>query len=181
MFIAILGRQPQLGIAEIERVYGSKNVSVFSRETVKFNADIFDIQRFGGVMKAGKIAIEIPSERWSDIHQAILKHYIDKWSSYDGKITLGISVYDMRVDKRDIQKTGIILKQKLKNSGASLRIVPNQDIALTTATSHHNKLGLSDNKVELIIVRGDNKSVIVAESTGSQNITAYANRYILTI
>lgn len=176
MFIAILGRQPQLGIAEIERVYGSKNVSVFSRETVKFNTDKFDIQRFGGVMKAGKIAIEIPSERWSDIHQAILKHYIDKWSGYDGKITLGISVYDMRVDKRDIQKTGIILKQKLKNSGASLRIVPNQDIALTTATSHHNKLGLSDNKVELIIVRGDNKSVIVAESTGSQNITAYANR-----
>jgi tRNA (guanine10-N2)-dimethyltransferase len=55
-------------------------------------------------------------------------------------------------------------------------MIPNNDTALNTATSHHNKLGLSNNKVELLVVRARNGRVIVAESTGAQNITAYTKR-----
>ncbi|HZJ34417.1 MAG TPA: methyltransferase domain-containing protein, partial [Candidatus Angelobacter sp.] len=101
---------------------------------------------------------------------------INKWSSFEGKITLGISAYNFNIDAREVQKAGIILKQKLKKSGISLRLVPNLEPALSTATSHHNKLGLALNKVELIIVRTNENKVIIAESTGSQNITAYAKR-----
>ncbi|NCS83129.1 hypothetical protein GW746_01805, partial [Candidatus Saccharibacteria bacterium] len=87
----------------------------------------------------------------------------------------GISAYGFSVSERDVQKAGIILKSRLKKAGVSMRLVPNQDVALSSATSHHNKLGLSENKVELLIVRGSD-DIIIAESTGAQHITSLAAR-----
>ena len=63
-----------------------------------------------------------------------------------------------------------------RSKGVSLRLIPNAELALNTATSHHNKLGLSNNHVELLVVRSASGKVIVAESIGAQNITAYARR-----
>jgi tRNA (guanine10-N2)-dimethyltransferase len=176
MYIAILGRQPQLGTAELERVFGGKAVKPISPQTVTIDCDSFEIQNFGGVPKAGKIIFELPRGDWNQISQKIIQFYSNKWSSFDGKITLGISVYDLNISAREVQKTGIILKQKLKKSDVSLRLVPNTESALNTAVSHHNKLGLSNNKVELLIVHANDGSAIIAESTGAQNITAYARR-----
>jgi tRNA (guanine10-N2)-dimethyltransferase len=176
MYIAILGRQPELGIAELERVFGGTAITPVSPQTASINSDTFDIQRFGGVPKAGKVIIELPCGDWHQISQRIVQHYSDKWSSFEGKITLGISAYDLNTNPREVQKTGIILKQKLKKSGVSLRLVPNTESALNTAVSHHNKLGLSNNKIELLIVGIAGGRTIVAESTGAQNITAYAKR-----
>ena len=176
MHIAILGRQPELGIAELERVFGGHSVTLPTPQIALVDCDDFNIQKFGGVPKAGKVIIELPKADWHQISQRIIQHYVSKWSSYEGKITLGLSVYDFSTNPREVQKTGIILKQKLKKSGTSLRLVPNTDIALNTATSHHNKLGLAANKVELLVVRANDGRAFVAESTGSQNITAYARR-----
>ena len=64
----------------------------------------------------------------------------------------------------------------MKKTGVSLRLIPNTECSLNSATSHHNKLGLSDNKIELIIIRTNDNKAVIAESTGSQNITAYAKR-----
>lgn len=176
MYIAILGRQPSLGIAELERVFSGKSINVICSQAVTIDCDSFDIQRFGGAPKAGKIIAEINNSNWHQTSQAIVQHYTNKWSSFDGKITLGISVYGFKITSREVQKTGIILKQKLKKYGTSLRLIPNTEIALNSATSHHNKLGLSPNKVELIIVRSTDNRAFIAESTGAQNITAYAKR-----
>lgn len=174
MYIAILGRQPAISIAELERLYG--DVRWFSEGSALIKTDHVDVQRLGGTQKAGRVISEINLGDWRRASMEIVQHYSKAWASYEGKITLGISAYGFgNVDTRDIQKTGLILKNKLKGSNASLRLVPNQEPALSTATSHHNKLGLADNKVELIVVRGT-KGIIVAESTGSQNITALAAR-----
>jgi len=176
-YIAILGRQPALGIAELERVFGGKVVKPISPTAALINSDQdFDIQQFGGVLKAGKVIAELPRSDWHQISQKIVQFYTNEWSTFEGKITLGISVYNSPVGGREVQKTGIILKQKLKKYGVSLRLVPNPEPALSTATSHHNKLGLSPNKVELIVARGTDGKVVIATSTGSQNITAYARR-----
>ena len=175
-YIAILGRQPALGIAELERVFGGRAVQPLSSLSAVINTDSFEVQQFGGVLKAGKIIAELPKSDWHQVSQKIVQYYTNEWSTFEGKITLGISVYNSPVGGREVQKTGIILKQKLKKYGVSLRLVPNPEPALSTATSHHNKLGLSPNKVELIVSRATNGRVIIAESTGSQNITAYARR-----
>ena len=174
MYIALLGRQPELSIAELERVF--PKVSWYSAQTALVDAkQDFDVQKLGGTQKAGRVAFELQSNDWRKVSDAIVRHYSKSWAKAEGKITLGISVYDFQVAPRDVQKVGLVLKSALKKSGVSLRLVPNQDQALSSATSHHNKLGLSANKVELMIVRGKT-SVMVAESIGSQNITALAAR-----
>jgi len=176
MYIALLGRQPALGIAELERVFGGGAITPLSNLAALVRSDTFEVQDLGGTLKAGRVLLDLPSTDWRAASQKIVHQLAKDWASFDGKITLGISAYDFTISPRDVQKVGITLKQVLKKSGVSMRLVPNVDNALSTATSHHNKLGLSDNKKELLIVRSKNGRVIVAESTGAQNITAYARR-----
>ena len=177
MHIAILGRQPAISIAELERVYG--DVSWFSDISALVqtpaDADYIDIQRLGGSQKAGKVVLQVPGRDWRAASVKIVQHYAKAWAKKEGKVTLGISAYGFKEGPRDIQKTGIVLKSKLKPTGTSLRLIPNQESVLSTATSHHNKLGLSDNKIELIVVLGQS-GIVIAESTGAQNITALAAR-----
>ncbi len=174
MFIAILGRQPALGIAELERLYD--NVTWFSNESAVIDTPRLDFERLGGSQKAGRIIAELPRGDWLSASRKIVQIYTREWHDRSGKLTLGISAYGCNVSAREVQKTGLILKAKLKSAGPSLRLVPNAEAALSTATSHHNKLGLSDNKIELIVVRNKNGSIVIAESIGAQNITAYARR-----
>lgn len=175
MQIVILGRQPELGVAELERRYGAENVKWLSSVSALVDSDSIDVNQLGGSVKSGEVIFE-GRGNWRDISQKLVRHYQDLWSSRSGKITLGISAYDFGVSAREVQKTGIILKSKLKQAGVSLRLVPNDEPALSSATSHHNKLGLSDNKIELLAVRAANGKVVIAESTGAQNITALARR-----
>lgn len=176
MYIAILGRQPALGMAELEHLYGGDKTAWFSDFSATVKTDSLSIEQLGGTQKAGRVVIELPASDWHRVSQKIVQAYVQAWTGFEGKITLGISVYGFKIDAREVQKTGIILKQKLKKQNVSLRLIPNAEPALNTATAHHNKLGLSNNKVELIIVKGGNGTIVVAESTGAQNITALAKR-----
>jgi tRNA G10 N-methylase Trm11 len=175
MYITILGRQPALGIAELERVYGAESVRWFSDSSAIVENDNFDFERVAGSQKAGRIVSELRGD-WRKVSMKLVNAYAHAWQDHEGKITLGISAYGFDVSPRDVQKTGIILKKKLKEASVSLRLIPNTDASLSTATSHHNKLGLSDNHVELLVVKAGNGNVVIAESVGSQNITALAAR-----
>ena len=181
MFIATLGRQPEISFAELEAVFGRQNVQAATHDIATIDADDIDLSILGGTTKIAKVitthnyANKRDSDLFTDISRQITNHYTDKWRSVDHKITLGISTYGFNIPPRAVQKTGIILKGSLKKSGVSLRLIPNIESALSTAVSHNNKLGLSDNKVELIIVK-TKTSVIIAESRGAQNITAYTRR-----
>lgn len=173
MYITILGRQAALGLAELERVHGS--VRRYATHAALLETAP-DVQRLGGSLKAGRVVLRVPSQQWPRVHTKIIQHYTDQWRNSEQKITLGISAYNIKVSPRDLQRTAITLKKNLKSHGVSLRSIPNSSSELNTATSHHNKLGLSPYKVELLIFGGDDGSLIVAESTGAQNITALAAR-----
>lgn len=176
MYIALLGRQPELSIAELERLFTTVEWFSPSSALIKTSDNTaIDIQKLGGSQKLGTVALTLPTTNWRSISQAIVRHYSDTWSNEQGKITVGISVYDDIVSPREVQKVGLTLKAALKKAGVTVRLVPNQEQALSTATSHHNKLGLSPNKVELLVIIGQQQT-IVAESTGAQNITALAAR-----
>lgn len=164
-----------LGIAELERLHGAKAVKWFSNESAVIDTAEFDFERLGGSLKAGKVIMQL-NGNWRDASDAIVEHYISAWAGASHKITLGISAYGFKTTNRDVQKTGIVLKQKVKKSGTSLRLVPNDYPALNTAASHHNKLGLAPNKVEILAVRAGNGAIMIAESVGAQNITSFAAR-----
>jgi tRNA G10 N-methylase Trm11 len=168
-----LGRQPELSLAELEQRFGA--VQPFSPIAAIVETDEFDIQTLGGTVKAGRVIAELESANWPRLSRDVAARYAKQLASGDGKLTLGISVYGRDVAPRDVQRTGLTLKQALKKHGRSVRLVPNDEAALSTATSHHNKLGLSANKLELLVVYGPS-SVIIAESIGTQNITALAAR-----
>ncbi len=181
MYIAILGRQPDISIAELVSVYGREHVSQITPAIAKIDAASVDLSTLGGTIKYGQITDELPvsshsnRSRFLAASHHIINSYSNKWQNSDRKITLGISAYNFDLPPRDIQKTGLLLKSKLKKTSASLRLIPNTETALSTATSHNNKLGLSPAKVELLIINTAN-SVIIAESCGAQNITAYTKR-----
>lgn len=176
MYIAILGRQPDIGMAELERRYRPEAVHWFSPVTATIDTPHIAVDQLGGTVKAGKVVSRLPRGDWRQTSQNIIKVYSDNWSDYTGKITLGVSAYGFDISPREVQKIGIIIKKNLKQKGVSLRLVPNSEPALNSATSHHNKLGLSANKVELLIINSEKNGIIVAESVGAQNITALARR-----
>jgi tRNA G10 N-methylase Trm11 len=176
MHIAILGRQPALGMGELESLYGSDDVRWFSDQSAIIATSSFSIDHLGGTQKAGRMVAQLSQGDWRRASVKIVQTYLKEWGGFEGKLTLGISAYGFDVSPREVQKTGIILKQKLKTSGVSLRLIPNDEPAISSAASHHNKLGLANNKKELIVVRSRSGKIIIAESIGAQNITAYALR-----
>lgn len=172
--VCILGRQPELSLAELEQRFGSPNLRPLSDVAAVVSADDFDIQRLGGVQKAGRVIAELEPADWQRLSRDITQRYARELHG-EGKLTLGISVYGRDVSARDVGRTGLVLKSALKKQGRSVRLIPNDGPALSNATSHHNKLGLSPNKVELMVVYAKD-SVFIAESIGAQNITALAAR-----
>lgn len=175
MLIAILGRQPKLSLAELESYFGSNKVKVFSENIALVDSDEANINYFGGVMKFAKADFEISISSINQIITKIVDFYSKDLAQVEGKITLGLSFYGEKLlNPFQLQKIGLRIKSKLRKSN-SIRLIPNQELTLSTATSHHNKLGLSDKKVELIIIN-DGSRLIIGKSLGAQNITAYANR-----
>lgn len=176
MYIAILGRQPALGMAELEHLYGTGKTRWFSDLSACIDDEAFSLNHLGGAQKAGRVTLELKNGTWHDVSTKIIQAYGHTWSRFEGKLTVGISAYGFNTSARDVQKTGIILKQRLKKNNVNIRLIPNIEPALNSATSHHNKLGLSHNKQELIIVKARNGRILIAESIGAQNITAYTRR-----
>lgn len=173
-YISLLGRQPELSLAELEQVFGT--VTPIGDIAATFeSATAPDIQRLGGSVKLGEVVAEFDISEWVKISRKIVQYYTDHLRSFDGKVTIGISVYGKDINPRDVQRTGIALKSSLKKQTVSMRLIPNDGSSLSTATSHHNKLGLSPNKIEILVFYGK-KRVFIAESLGTQNITALAAR-----
>ena len=181
MYIALLGRQPEISIAELAAVFGADCVNRISQQFAEVQTSQFDITTLGGTVKCAKVITELPASRTDKTSllaasRFITQHYQAKWAHSPHKITLGLSAYNLAVGARDVQKTGLILKSSLKKSGTSLRLIPNDQPALSTATAHNNKLGGSPYKVELLLIKTTDRRLIIAESRGVQNITAYTRR-----
>jgi len=181
MYIALLGRQPEISLAELAAVFGADCVNRISQQFAKVQTSQFGITTLGGTVKCAKVITELPASRTDKASllaasRFITQHCQAKWAHSPHKITLGLSAYGLAVSARDIQKTGLILKSSLKKSGTSLRLIPNDQPALSTATAHNNKLGTSPHKVELLLVKTTDRRLVIAESRGVQNITAYTRR-----
>ncbi len=181
MYIALLGRQPEISLAELAAVFSADCVHRISQQFAEVQTSDFDITTLGGTIKCAKVITELPASRTDKASllaasRFITQHYHTKWAHSPHKITLGLSAYSLNVTARDVQKTGLILKSSLKKSGTSLRLIPNDQLALSTATAHNNKLGGSLHKVELLLVKTTDRRLIIAESRGVQNITAYTRR-----
>ncbi len=158
MFIAVLGREPKISLAELEAFFGSDNVSPLSPQLATVKSDHFPIERLGGTIKAGKILDSPLIETLAALPE--------------GKITLGFSDYSAQASARSANTQALKLKSILKRHNRSVRIIPNNATpTLSSATSHHNQLGEKPRHIEVISF-----GKLTALSIGTQNISAYAER-----
>lgn len=156
-YLAVLGRQPEISLAELEAIFS--RVNRFRPGLATFFADSTpDIARLGGSLKLAEELDAEPLEFLQNLPE--------------GKITLGVSDYSEHASPRKAQGEALKLKKILTRHGRSVRVVENKTATLSTATSLHNGLsGAKPNKVELILVDKTWWKVI-----GVQDIDAYAKR-----
>ncbi len=156
-YLAVLGRQSELSLAELESLFS--DVQQISAELATFTANFVpNIDFLGGSLK---LAVEL-EQKPLDFLQNL----------QDGKITFGLSDYSRTASTKTVTAEALKLKKILVRHGRSVRIVENKTAVLSTATSLHNGLsGKNARKVELIKTSHGYFRVI-----GVQDIDAYARR-----
>ncbi|GAC1392559.1 MAG: TRM11 family methyltransferase [Candidatus Saccharimonadales bacterium] len=174
--LCILGRQPSLGLAELESLYGHAEITPLGDSAIINSAvETIEYDRLGGVMKAGQIIGSLPTTNWHDI-VSYLKSATHSYlpSNSHGKIQLGLSTYGTPIKAATINRSLLDIKKTIKNSGRSIRIIPNKDSDLNTAQVLHNQL-TGPNGVELLLcIKG--RRTIIAKTYHIQNIEDYAAR-----
>lgn len=158
IFMLILGREPKLSLVELEALFGSENVKKVAPEIAFIETKSLNLEHLGGSIKAGQILEESVTDFLAKLPE--------------GKITLGISDYSAKANKRTSWALALKYKNLLKRRGRNVRLIPNNDgPILSSAASHHNQLGEKLNHIEILKFNNH-----FALSIGTQNITAYAKR-----
>ena len=180
-YLAVLGRQPEISIAELEAISClewhqtsfSDRVAVTRRHgdgalvlalpgsgcpSKDVSMPFLQIDRLGGTLKMAVELEQTPLEYLSGLPE--------------GKITIGLSDYSEKASRKTASMEALKLKKILVRHGRSVRVVENREAVLSTATSLHNGLsGRNPRKVELIKLNDEWYRVI-----GVQDIDAYAKR-----
>ena len=173
MVICILGRQPAIGIAELEALYGAQNVRPVGNVAATVETDV-DFSRLGGSIKAGQVFATIPGTNPQKAFSWLSKNITELAGNIDGKLKLGVSLYGLSMPPAKINGNVLSLKKILRNSGLSVRTVPNTEAALNSAQTYHNKLTGSLG-CEILLVR-DGDDTIIATATNVQDIDSYTLR-----
>lgn len=175
--LLILGRQPALGLAELESLYGADKLQIVGQQVVIVDVDpcLLAFDRLGGSMKFCKLLTTQPTTNWGQIEKFLLKVAPSHSQTMpEGKMTLGLSVIGLDIDTRRLEATGLTIKKAVRKTGRSVRLVPNKTLELNSAQVIHNKL-TNPNGWELVFIR-DGDSTIVAQTVKVQDIESYTRR-----
>lgn len=173
MIIFILGRQPEIGCAELAAVFSQKP-RLIANHCAALDIDrktaLQSATRLGGTVKIAEVIDTIDQNS-----SAIAELINNLFSNIEGKVTLGISDYSQGATRRTAANLAKQASTILKTSH-SVRLVPITDATLSSATVEHNGL-YHDNlkKCELVFIAIRNKWV-VARTIFVQNIESYTLR-----
>lgn len=174
MILAILGRQPRLGLVELESLLGAAKVTSIGDSAALVDGDI-QLARLGGSLKLAKVLTELTTTNWTEICEYLTSRLPEHLGLLpEGKLKLGLSVYGLKVTKEQLFRAGLELKKVCRANKRSVRIVPNTSTALNSAQVIHNQL-TSPLGWELILVRHNNKTIL-AQTTAVQDVDDYARR-----
>jgi len=176
--IFILGRQPAIGRAELESLFGAEHLEPIGGDAMACDilpADIpFD--RIGGAIRLAKPVAQVNARTWPEVVRALQKTLpgLIDYLPADGKIKLGLSAFGFPVRPEQLLRTGLELKKVCKKAGRSVRLVPNVEPALNSAQVLHNSL-TGELGIELLCIQ-QKDTVYIAHTVAVQNIDAYARR-----
>lgn len=175
--LIILGRQPALGLAELESLYGAQAITHLANGAALLDipASQVDFKRHGGSIKLCTVLTELITTKWSEIEEYLLRT-VPEHLQYvpEGKFRFGLSAYGFNLKPRQLSASGLKIKKVIKAAGRSVRIIPNQAAALSSAQVIHNKL-TNATGWELVLWRNGPKTIL-ALTKAEQDIEAYSSR-----
>ncbi len=174
--LVILGRQPKLGLAELESLYGAAAVKSFgtSAALLAIPASSIDFDRLGGSTRLCSVIAKVPND-WTGIRAYLLKHAVVMAGKLpEGKLTIGLSLLGVKVHIKELERGMLELKKVIKQTGRPVRIVPNKTLELNSAQVLHNKLADPSNW-ELVVI-SDGSTTYLCRTTHIQDIEKYAAR-----
>jgi tRNA G10 N-methylase Trm11 len=167
-YIAILGRQPELGLIELESVLGTTAVQQFGAVAILEAKPVYS--SLGGTVKLARLIEKIPYKSLTnlDIDTEI-------FPQGDDKLIFGVSFYGSKLDPHILKKFSLGLKRKLQESGRSVRYLAPKfgTVELTAAQLKFN--GIPETGAELIIVRHHNE-MLIGITEEIQDIDGYSER-----
>jgi len=175
--LLILGRQPELGIAELESIYGKDKLEIVNDKAVIVDVDpcLLTFKRLGGSLKFCKILTSLESRDWTEIEDFLIDAAPKQSTSMpEGKMKLGLSLIGFNRRPSAIMASGLKLKKAIQATGRSVRLIPNKEAELNSAQVIHNGL-CSPTGWELVIIKGRDKT-IVAQTVMVQDIESYTLR-----
>lgn len=170
----MLGRQPAIGLAELESLYGAEAVRPIGDVAAVVDAAV-DFARLGSTIKAATLIDRLDSTNPQKAFDRCRRALPDFVSDFpDGKIKLGTSLYGLAMPLAKQNANTLSLKKVLRDAGRSVRVVPNTEPALSSAQTYHNQL-TSELGCELVFVC-DGDHTLVGRVTDVQNINEYTER-----
>ncbi len=166
-YIAILGRQPELGLVELESVVGPDDLEPFGRQAAMLAVPV-EIDRVGGVLKLGEVLY-----RGAVTSLRNLPLDLETLPVQGSKTSFGLSVYGTRDTPKMLLAAGLDLKKRLRERGSVRLVVPAKGVALTAAELRHNRI-VEDGFELLVIVSG--REMVIARTIGVQDIDWYSKR-----
>lgn len=176
--IVRLGRQPSLGLAELESLYGSEKlqpIGNFQAVIVDVDPCLLAFDRLGGSIKFCKMLVEIDTVHWGQIEKFLLQSApAQSLLMPEGKMTLGLSVIGFDVNPPQVTATGLSMKKVIRRTGRPVRLVPNKELELSSSQVIHNKL-VGPNGWEILIIKNGTKTIL-AQTIKEQDIASYTVR-----
>jgi tRNA G10 N-methylase Trm11 len=174
MQMIVLGRQPELSLAELESLFGADKITRLASDLALLN-DRADIDRLGGALKIAEVIHETTNTRHSGLAEE-LAALLDK---PDSKYNLGVSWHPsadgQAKSAKDANALALEMKKLLKVRGHKVRVVPASGSGeLSSAQVWHNRLDKEPN-TELVLAEKNGK-ITAAKTTQVQDIEAYAAR-----
>lgn len=177
MIVFALGRQPEISLAELQAVYhrtpkllaGHLAGLDIEQETALATA-----KDLGSIVKVA----ELISDSFALDAESIARLAHHLFDQTTGKITLGVSYYGPPTKSKLAANFSRAIRASLEQSGHSVRLVPSEQAALSTATVLHNKLAIGNpKKVELLLAPAPSSHrLVVAKTIYVQDIGAYTLR-----
>lgn len=164
-YLAVLGRQPELGLVELESRLGGSDIEPFGH--VALLSTLPDINSLGGSLKLAKI---ITTGQFTSLENIKIEPSILPIQA--GKTNFAISIFGTKTTHGQLSAFGLSLKKQL---GGSLRLVlptkPATDVS--TAQLKFNKIPEKGFELILAVHKG---KFVVALTTQIQDIDWYSKR-----
>ncbi len=175
--LCVLGRQPALGFAELESLYGPEKLQPLGDTAVLVDVDpcLLAFDRLGGTIKFCKMLTILETTQWRRIEKFLIDTSPEHSQRMpEGKMHLGLSAIGFDTTVSQLQATALSLKKAIRKTGRSVHVIPNNELELSSAQVFHNKL-TSQTGWELILIKHGGKTYI-AQTVKVQDINAYAAR-----